>query len=156
MPTVRPVESADRPEWLRLRCALWPEGTPEEHAQEIEEFFVSPATTAVFVCPRPTGGLCGLLEAGLRAYAEGCDSSPVGFIEGWYVDPDCRREGIGRALAAAAEAWAVSVGCTEMGSDTPIDNRLSRTAHRQLGYEEVEEIVCFRKSLPGQGTTNPA
>ena len=47
--------------------------------------------------------------AGLNA-AHGCQSSPVGYIEAWYVDPDVRRQGYGHALLAAAEGWAVEQG----------------------------------------------
>jgi aminoglycoside 6'-N-acetyltransferase I len=50
-------------------------------------------------------------------------------------------------LVAAAEDWAREQRCTEMASDALIDNALSHTAHRHIGYEEIERIVCFRKSL---------
>ena len=48
----------------------------------------------VFVVDRSKGKLGGFLEAGIRKYAEGCDTSPVGYIEGWYVDEDLRDQGI--------------------------------------------------------------
>ena len=35
--------------------------------------------------------------------ADGCTTHPVGYVEGWYVDPDVRRKGVGKALVAAAE-----------------------------------------------------
>ena len=89
----------------------------------------------------------GFLEASLRQYAEGCDTSPVGCIEGWYVEPASRRRGIGRALVAAAEDWARSRGCTEMASQTLIENVDGQHAHERLGYSEVERQVCFRKTL---------
>jgi aminoglycoside 6'-N-acetyltransferase I len=53
------------------------------------------------------------------------------------VDPDCRREGLGRRLVEAAEAWARSAGCREMASDTDPGYPLSPTAHAALGYQEV-------------------
>jgi len=106
---------------------------------------------AVFVAVRPEGGLGGFLEASLRTYAEGCDSSPVGYIEGWYVDPDLRRQGVGRALLRAAEAWARAQGCQEMASDCRLDNEASWRAHLALGYEEAERLIHFRKRLePGR------
>lgn len=103
----------------------------------------------VFVAERPSApGLCGFLEVGLRSYAEGCDSSPVPYLEGWYVDADARLGGVGRALVQAAEAWASTVGYTEMASDTELSNVASQQAHQALGYEEVERSVSFRKQLP--------
>jgi aminoglycoside 6'-N-acetyltransferase I len=84
---------------------------------------------------------------GSRAYADGCTTSPVGYIEAWYVDADVRREGWGRALLREAELWAVAQGFTEMASDALLDNAVSQRAHERCGYEEVERVVLYRKAL---------
>ena len=102
---------------------------------------------AVLVADRGDGSLCGFVEIGSRTYAEGCESTPVAFLEGWYVDPDVRRTGVGSALIRAAEAWAVAHGYSEMASDTELENDVSLSAHLALGYEEVERQICFRKRL---------
>jgi aminoglycoside 6'-N-acetyltransferase I len=104
-------------------------------------------TEEVFVAERPGGGLCGFLEAALRSRADGCDSTPVGYIEGWYVDPDLRRHGVGRALLEAAEAWARSRGCRQIASDAELWNTVSHQAHGSLGYEETARLVHFKKDL---------
>ncbi|MBV8171599.1 MAG: GNAT family N-acetyltransferase, partial [Candidatus Eremiobacteraeota bacterium] len=91
--------------------------------------------------------LSGFIEVRLRPYADGCDTSPVGYIEGWYVEPASRRSGIGRRLVAAAEQWARARGCSEMASDSLLDNENGRRAHEHLGYAEVEQAVRFRKDL---------
>ncbi len=143
---IRPVDKADAAEWLRMRTTLW----PGDHTSEIEEFFRSggsPLLAAVLVAERSPSGLCGFLEIGLRGYAEGCESSPVPFIEGWYVDEDVRGTGIGARLVRAAEDWARERGYSEIASDVEIDNEGSLAAHRALGYEEVTRIVCFRRAL---------
>ena len=93
------------------------------------------------------GELLGFAELNIRPYAEGCNTDRVGFLEGWYVMPEARRRGIGRALVVAAEAWARSQGCTEFASNTLAENDLSRVAHHALGFEEVEVVRCFRKDL---------
>ena len=102
---------------------------------------------SIFVCESSEKRLIGFLEASLRDQAEGCETSPVGYIEGWYVDPEARRQGAGSALIASAERWAISKGCREIASDCLIDNDVSLTAHLSLGYEEVERVILFRKSL---------
>ena len=140
------VTVADKAEWLRMRLLLWPDNTAEECLEEMEEIFANPLTP-VFVAVRPDGRLGGFLEAGLRNYADGCDSSPVGYLEGWYVDADLRQQGVGGALVRAAENWAREQGCTEMGSDTWLDNEGSISAHTSLGYEIAEKLVHFRKTL---------
>jgi aminoglycoside 6'-N-acetyltransferase I len=134
------------PEWERLRHLLWPDLTQDENARNAEQVFNDDDRWAVLVC-ESKDELVGMVEAHLRDYAEGCDSSPVGFIEGWYVAPEVRRAGIGRALIEAAEEWARSRGCSEMASDTQLWNVESHKAHSALGYEEVERLVCFRKVL---------
>ena len=65
----------------------------------------------------------------------------------WFVDGDVRRQGVGGALFAAGEAWAIEKGFTEIGSDTWLDNELSVKAHEGLGYEVVGRNVHFRKRL---------
>jgi aminoglycoside 6'-N-acetyltransferase I len=141
------VEHADRAGWAQLRAALWPDARPEEHAREMDEILGHPEREAVFVCASPEGRLLGFVEASLRRYAEGCDTSPVGYLEGWYVVPAARRQGMGAALVVAAEGWARALGCTEMASDTQLRNELGQMAHARLGYQEVERLVCFRKEL---------
>jgi aminoglycoside 6'-N-acetyltransferase I len=39
------------------------------------------------------------------------------------------------------------MGHHEIASDTELQNADGIAAHRALGYEEVERVVCFRRSL---------
>lgn len=151
---IRALLAADRAEWLRMRRSLWPECCDDEHAGEIDAFLESGAgPAAVFVAERNAAGeLGGFLELGLRSHAEGCRSSPVPYIEGWYVDSDLRRRGVGEALLEAAEGWARQRGHTEIASDTAPDNDVSLAAHERLGFVITDRMVCFRKELgKGQG-----
>jgi len=83
----------------------------------------------------------------VRPFANGVDEQPCAFVEGWWVDEDVRRTGVGRALIEAVEGWARQRGFRELGSDALLDNTLSHTAHLALGFEERERTVNFRKFL---------
>jgi aminoglycoside 6'-N-acetyltransferase I len=146
----RHVTKSDSAAWLELRRALWPDDGGSSLSGEISQFFAGELKNllAVLVAEDGTGHVVGFAELNIRPYAEGCSSDRVGFLEGWFVVPEARRRGVGRALVAAAEEWARSQGCTEFASDTLAVNEISANAHRALGFEEVEVIRCFRKDLP--------
>ncbi|MGE0160257.1 MAG: aminoglycoside 6'-N-acetyltransferase [Dehalococcoidia bacterium] len=152
MTDIRPVSPTTAAAWLGLRHALWPEADRAAHARDIERFIAGEASMPLHVLLAFEGSRAvGLAELGIRSYAEGCATDRVAFLEGWYVVPEARRRGIGAALVAAAERWAVGQGCTELASDTEADNRVSQDAHLAVGFEEVVQIRCFRKSLPPPG-----
>ena len=130
-----------------MRLALWPEESREQHRKEMEMVLSKSDRYAVFVCQAGQGDLVGFAEVSLREWAEGCVSSPVGYLEGWYVAESFRGQGIGRALLSASEDWARSQGCTEMASDTDIGNEASEAAHKKLGFEIAGRVVAFRKDL---------
>ena len=92
-------------------------------------------------------GAVGFVELSLRPYAEGCETSPVAYVEGWFSDETVRRQGVGRLLIEAAEQWAREQGCTELASDTKVENEVAEAAHRSLGFEETNRMICYRKRL---------
>jgi len=143
---VRPLQDADTEDWLRMRRALWPEGTEAEMRADMA-LWLSEKTNATLVLVGEKGHLCGFIEVGQRKYAEGCESSPVGYIEGWYVDESARRQGGGKMLVIAAEDWVRKQGWAEIASDTWLDNETSIKAHLALGYEEAERLVHFSKKI---------
>ena len=143
---IRRAVQGDRPEWLRMRAALWPDQTRAKHREGMDEYLLENAAVA-YVAARPSGGLAGFVEATIRPHADACDTSPVGYVEGWYVDADVRRQGVGRRLVRTAERWARGLGCTEMGSDCLLDNEVSFRAHLAIGYEERERLIHFRRWL---------
>ena len=144
--TIREIVESDRSEWVRLREALWP-GSPSDHDIETRKHFEKRAKASIVFVAEADGRLVGFLELDHRNYAPDCSSSPVPFIEGWYVEPALQGRGIGRALVEAAEMHARAAGHHEIASDAELENTDGIAAHLALGYEEVDRIVCFRRSL---------
>ncbi len=147
--SVRMLTAGDRAEWLRLRRTLWPEIAAANEEREANAWLARP-DAMVLVWARPEGGLGGFAEVGERSVADGCDTSPVAYLEGWYVDRDLRRRGVGRALIEGAERWAAARGLVELASDTQLSNWSSQRAHERLGFREVERAVLYVKRVaPG-------
>ena len=71
----------------------------------------------------------------------------MGYIEAWYVDEHMRGQKLGKELVRTAVQWAREKGCTEMASDTWLDNETSIAAHLKLGYYEADRLVHFVKRL---------
>lgn len=131
-----------------MRCALWPDETDQDSRAEVERWFAGDRRHIHVAFMAHVGdAIVGFAEISLRAYAEGCDTSPVPFLEGWYVEPSHRRRGIATLLLRAAEDWARAKGYSEMGSDALADNAEGIAAHHGAGFEAVETIRCFRKCL---------
>jgi aminoglycoside 6'-N-acetyltransferase I len=132
-----------------MRYALWPEGSLEEHREEIGEFFAGAAREplAVLIAEDAEGRALGFAELSIRACAEGCRTDRIGFLEGWFVVPEARRQGVGRLLVEGAEQWARAQGCVEFASDSLEANAASAAAHRALGFTDVGLIRCYRKDL---------
>ena len=150
---VRSVLRSDATDWERIRQQLWPSPSGE-HAEEIRQFFDGDRSIAaeVLIAVEESGRVIGFAELSIRAYAEGCYSGRVAYLEGWFVESSRRDQGVGRALVMAAEEWGRKQGCIEMGSDTELENKGSAKAHEAVGFEEVNRIICFRKEIRGSGS----
>jgi aminoglycoside 6'-N-acetyltransferase I len=141
---VVPATSADREVWATLRRALWPDADDGDIARMLKE----PTRFAAFIARETNGGAIGFAEGSLRHdYVNGCDTSPVGFLEGIYVVPAFRRRGVAAWLVRAVEQWTLAQGASELASDALIDNVESHRMHAALGFHETERVVCFRKRL---------
>lgn len=90
----------------------------------------------------------GFAQVQLRHdYVEGCETSPVGYLEGIYVREKFRHQGIAGTLLKNCENWAKTSGCTEFASDCEFCNTTSQLFHKKVGFEEANKIVCFKKKL---------
>jgi aminoglycoside 6'-N-acetyltransferase I len=148
--TIRSVTPEDAQAWLAMREQLGVEWVIPGFEREIEAFFetglIDNLPHAVFIAEDGDRAV-GVAEVSLRQFAEGCETSPVGFLEGWFVESSHRGRGVGRALVDAGMRWAKSQGCTEFGSDAEMDNTGSQAAHESIGFERVCEIICYRRSI---------
>lgn len=143
------AEAAHIDAWAGMRHALWPHHPLQEHVGEIREYF-SGRRDDVAACFLAFSDNCesiGFIEMGLRSHAAGCATGSVAYIEGLYVEPEFRRKGVASRLMESAEQWAIGHGHREIASDALLDNVISHQAHRKMGFDEVESVVLFRKSL---------
>lgn len=125
---------------------LWPDDPVPELQKEFRQVFTD--DDQVCFIARVRGDDAGFVNVSLRrAYVPGASTSPVGYLEGLFVHERFRRQGVARALVAAAEDWAIQRGCTEMGSDTWEWNEASQIFHQQAGYRIYETLVHFIKKL---------
>ena len=124
-----------------MRMALWPDHPAKDLSREMRGLLAR-EDFAVFGA-RDARDWCGFVEVGTRDVAEGATSSPVGYVEGLWVERRSRRRGVARRLIGAAADWARSRGLTELGSDTELGNRVSQAAHKRMGFAETERLVTF-------------
>lgn len=128
-----------------LRTALWPESPIAELEERAEDVAADPPGYLVLLARSADGEPAGFAEVSRRSdYVNGCEGSPVAFLEGIYVAPAYRRQGVARALVAEARAWTREQGIAELASDALLDNRDSHAFHRAIGFEETERVVYFR------------
>jgi aminoglycoside 6'-N-acetyltransferase I len=103
---VRQLEEKDIDQWAKLRQHLWDGLSDEENSVKMTGNYEHSDTQLALVSESSEGNLIGFLEASVRPFFEDCHSENVGYLEGWWIEPDYRRNGIGRNLVSAAEQWA--------------------------------------------------
>lgn len=130
----------------QLAAKLWPAHTAAELLADFETLLAS-ENAAVFLCIAH-GSAIGFAQCQLRHdYVEGTHSSPVGYLEGVFVEESYRNRGYGKKLVCACEQWARGRGCTEFASDCELDNRQSLAFHLNSGFQETNRIICFAKRI---------
>jgi aminoglycoside 6'-N-acetyltransferase I len=142
---IRKATYKDKLQWSALRTELWPKAKSEELKNEVGKMLKN-FNWGIFVAEHE-GKLVGFIECSIRDKAPGCETNRIGYIEGWYVAPEFRNQGVGSKLVKSGERWAKKMGCKEMASDTTSNYPLSPAAHRALGYQEVKRKFFYRKSL---------
>ena len=139
--------------WAALRAELWPGETIEEHEAALAGGLAAlQRDRAAFVAVVGGSEVVGFAEATIRHdYVNGCDTSPVAFLEGVHVRPDHRHAGVARMLCRAVEEWGRATGCTELASDADIGIGDAHAFHAAIGFQETERVVFFRKPIQAAG-----
>lgn len=90
----------------------------------------------------------GFAQCQLRYdYVEGTQTSPVGYLEGLFIQEEFRRNGFAKELLKECEKWAQENGCSEFASDCELDNINSLQFHLAMDFGEVNRVICFRKDI---------
>lgn len=144
---IHPVRNADFSEWRMLVAKLWPDFNPRDFQTLFAAICRSPRQSS-FLCRNEAGKAIAFANISLRVdYVEGSESSPVGYLEGIFVDEAHRKQGVARLLVAEAEKWAAGKGAREFASDTEQRNLKSQAFHKALGFRVADTIVHFIKPI---------
>lgn len=126
-----------------LRLALWPDSPIEEL-----EGIVAAQPDYLVLAALEGSETVGFAEVSIRRdYVNGCGGSPVAFLEGIYVDPAHRQQGVARGLVDHALDWAREREIAEFASDALLENSQSHAFHKAIGFEEMDRVVYFRREV---------
>ena len=139
---IRKAEEADLEAWAALRRALWPDYAHDALFSEERAILASPDRVC-FLLVDPEAGAVGFVEAGIYMGPNG----PYVHVEGWYVMPEFRGRGYGRALIQRVENWCLHRAICLLTSDTDPAYPLSSDAHARAGFRKLHDLTIFIKEL---------
>ena len=129
-----------------LALKLWPGSTyAEEYDEALKALKAHDRQSLLALVAEQ---FAGFIQLSIRTdYVEGASTSPVLYLEGIYVEPAWRRQGIARRLLRSAEAWGLERGCVEMASDAELQNTPGIAFHMAVGFSEANRVVCFTRPI---------
>jgi aminoglycoside 6'-N-acetyltransferase I len=143
---IEEIAESDIPKVTELIIRLWPECSYEEESLNCQKIIDSHNQT--IFSAKQGNNLFAFVHLSLRTdHVEGCSTSPVVYVEGLFVEPLFRKQGVGKALLRKAEEWGKDNNCSEIASDAEIQNIESLAFHKSIGFKEVNRIVCFSKKI---------
>jgi len=143
---IRKATKEDATILAKLAIQMWEDNTVEGLAEDFEKLVNSDKAACFLAYEGETPA--GFAQCQLRFdYVEGTETSPVGYLEGIFVEESYRHKGIASSLLELCQNWAKERGCKEFASDCELDNTDSFKFHMALGFEEAGRVICFRKEL---------
>lgn len=138
---IRRAEEIDLKTWISLRQKLWPYHSLEELEADSRRILAE-SNQICFLLMEESVGASGFIEAAIYT----CEFQVYCHVEGWYVEPQFRREGFGRELLKEVEHWALHKAIPILTSDTNDKYPASPAAHIRAGFRELQPIRVFVKS----------
>jgi aminoglycoside 6'-N-acetyltransferase I len=141
-----PIEKKDFALWRKMRREIYPIIDPEYDQREMEQISVSGIWFCYFI-ENETGETIGLVELSSRNIVDNCLSSPVAYLEGLYLEPECRGRGLGKQAARLVFDWCRERGFSELATDAELANTAAQNFYRALGFEETDRVVEYRMQI---------
>ena len=137
------MTAADAPAVVRLSAQLGYPLAPAVVAERLASIFQEPAH-GCFVAEAN-----GAVTGWVHVFGVWMLASPQFFAEigGLVVDTAARRQGIGRALMAQAEAWAREHGFAEVRLRSGLHRTDAHEFYRSIGYGLAKTSHLFRKAI---------
>lgn len=130
----------------KLAIQMWGSHTLSELEADFAE--IISRENAVCFMKYVEGKPIGFAQCQIRYdYVEGTETSPVGYLEGIFIQEEFRHKGFAKELLRECEKWANDKNCSEFASDCELNNTDSLKFHLAMGFEEVNRIICFRKQI---------
>ena len=143
---IRKADVSDLNALTGLALRLWPDN--ERNTLQDDIAGIMEKDDAAFFLAEDCENAVGFAQCQLRYdYVEGTEFSPVGYLEGIFVEETVRGSGVAKALLSACENWAKAQGCREFASDCELTNEKSLAFHLAVGFTESNRIICFTKKL---------
>lgn len=143
----KPTSKENKEVWIQFRQSLYHDVEIEFHEEEIELILKDSTKATFLVFEKEDEMPIGMLELSLRNVVDGCLTSPVGYIEGIYLDEKTRGKGYGKLMVDFSKKWAKNQGCSELGCDAELDDIKAQSFHQKMGFKETYRIVQYKMDI---------
>ncbi|MFZ0820948.1 MAG: GNAT family N-acetyltransferase [Candidatus Acidiferrales bacterium] len=140
---IRAPRIEDAAALAQLSTQLGYPATPEQVVPRLERILRDP-TAVIFVAERASGGVAGFIHL---IHQHLIEFDPCAEVAALVVEEDCRGQGVGRALMARAEEWALERGCRFVHLRSKMSRAAAHAFYEGLGYEHFKTQKAFRKNL---------